>query len=109
VAGGNQFVQNGGEVTRVVLTKSSHFKVTNSTCMTFGAKASALQRFRQVMIDYCDRPTPRDFEMWLAIRKIGGSLISPIPGQATHCEPHLLAPLVDWQRLVEETSARLGK
>ena len=33
--GPNKYIENGGELTRVLITKNKHWKITNSCCMTF--------------------------------------------------------------------------
>ena len=43
-----------------------------------------------------------DFELFMELGEQGKSLISPIPGYATHGETKWLCPLVNWEALAKE-------
>jgi len=94
--GANPEVEGGGELTRVMLSKSCHWKLTNSTTMTFAAKVKTLREDEKILRAYTQGSYPRDFEMFLALRDKGRSLVTPIPGYATHGESAWLSPLTDW-------------
>ena len=104
--GGNKLCQGGAEVTRVYRSKSCHWKLTNSTTMTFAATVRVLKQDRETFHKFtCGyHPEtgqftghPYDFSMWLALRDQGRALISPIPGYSTHGETYWLAPLIKWE------------
>jgi hypothetical protein len=99
VNGANPYVESGGEITRVLLSKSSHWKLTNSTTMTFAAKVKTLKEDEIVLREYTKDSYPRDFEMFLSLRDKGRSLITPIPGYSTHGESNWLSPLINWSNL----------
>lgn len=88
-----------GEVTSLYLTKSCHWKITNSTTMTFAAKVSNLRRAEKIMRKHAvDRPT--DYAMWLEIKKeLDMNVYSSVPGYATHCETPWITPLTDWNEV----------
>jgi hypothetical protein len=110
----NPKVHNGGEKTKVFLTNSTHWKLTNSTTMTFATRVNLLKRdsfifkfftigilktrikiFRHVQ----ERSIPADYRIFSFL--IGfkrRKLICPIPGYSTHGEGEFLAPLQDWER-----------
>ncbi len=91
-AGPNPYVLDGGENTRVVIGESCHWKVTNSTTMTFAAKVRDLRATYKTMLKYLtSQKTPDDFHMWLELAKYG-HLISAIPGYATHCHEPWISP-----------------
>ena len=96
INGANPFVEDGGEVTRLMLTDSCHWKLTNSTTMTFAAKVSTLKQDESILREYTSGSYPRDFEMFLALREKQHGLITPIPGYATHGETAWLSPLTKW-------------
>jgi glycosyltransferase involved in cell wall biosynthesis len=104
--GGNPFVKYGGESTRVLLTNSSHWKITNSTTMTFATTVKTILKDKNIWWKYTSKNTPQDFK---AFGELCGhsllknkfispkrKLISCIPGKATHTELNNLAPLADW-------------
>jgi glycosyltransferase involved in cell wall biosynthesis len=97
--GGNPYCEGGAEDTRVYLTKSTHWKVTNSTTMTFAAKVSTLKRIEPILRKYTQGSYPEDFKMFLELREQGELLITPIPGYATHGETAWLSPLTDWSQI----------
>ena len=97
--GANPYVEDGGEVTRVMLSESCHWKITNSTTMTFAAKVKTLREDEEILRKYTLGEYPRDFEMFLALREKEHGLITPIPGYSTHGETAWLTPLTDWSLL----------
>lgn len=96
VDGINPYISDGGEVTKVFLSNSCHWKFTNSTTMTFATKVNTLKKYETVLRKHTSTTHPQDFEMWIELRNRGASLITPIPGYSTHGESAWLAPLINW-------------
>lgn len=97
--GGNPYCAGGAEDTRVYLSNSCHWKMTNSTTMTFAARSSTLKRTESVLRKWTSGSHPHDFQMFLELRDLGESLITPIPGYATHGETRWLSPLTNWSEI----------
>lgn len=97
--GANPLVEDGGEVTRVLLTDNCHWKLTNSTTMTFAAKAGTLKEDESILRSFTQGSYPRDFDMFLALRDKQRGLVTPIPGYSTHGETAWLSPLIDWSNV----------
>jgi len=97
--GANPYVEDGGEVTRVLLTKSCHWKITNSTTMTFAAKVKTLREDEDILRSFTVGTYPRDFDMFIALQDKGKALVTPLPGYATHGEVAWLTPLTDWSKI----------
>jgi hypothetical protein len=94
--GGNPYIEGRGEVTKVYVTNSCHWKLTNSTTMTFAATVKTLRRDESILRSFTNTKHPHDFQMFLALRDKGYSLITPLPGYATHGETAWLSPLTNW-------------
>jgi hypothetical protein len=97
--GANPFVEDGGEVTRVMLTDSCHWKLTNSTTMTFASTVETLRKDESILREFTKGTYPRDFEMFLALREKQKGLLTPIPGYSTHGETAWLTPFTDWSKI----------
>ena len=97
--GGNPYCDGGAEDTRVYLTKSAHWKITNSTTMTFASKVSTLKRTEPILRKHTNTTHPNDFHMFLELREQNELLITSIPGYATHGETAWLSPLTDWSQI----------
>jgi hypothetical protein len=97
--GGNPYCEGGAEDTRVYLTESCHWKITNSTTMTFASKVSTLKRVEPILRKHTTGSYPDDFKMFLELREQNELLISSIPGYSTHGETRWLAPLTNWQQI----------
>ena len=96
--GGNPYCQGGAEDTRVYLTESTHWKITNSTTMTFAAKVSTLRENESILRHHTSGVHPDDFKMFLELRYANKLLVTPIPGYATHGETAWLSPLNNWKK-----------
>jgi len=94
---------SGGEVTRVIITKSHHFKASNSTTLTFATRINTLKEDWEVWKKWCfvdnSQIHPHDYEAFLELGERGRSLLTPIPSLSTHTEPLWLAPLIDWRKI----------
>jgi hypothetical protein len=100
INGANPYVESGGEVTRLMLTKSCHWKITNSTTMTFASKIKTLRDDEQILRYYTSGTYPKDFEMFLSLSDSKSkSLVTPVPGYSTHGETAWLTPLIDWSKI----------
>lgn len=98
--GGNPFIDGGGEVTRLVKTNSVHWKLTNSTTLTFATKGRIIKKDKDVWFKYLQNSYPRDFEAFCdLIQNYDRSLISCVPGNATHTEIPWICPFKDWNNL----------
>lgn len=96
----NPYVEDGGEVTKVYLTDNCHWKLTNSTTMTFASTVKNLKASEATLRKWTVGNHPHDFEMWIELRNLDKGLISSIPGFATHGESAWLAPLINWDEYV---------
>ena len=81
---------------KLFVTKNSHWKITNSTTMTFACKVKTLKFVADIFPLYCVGVTPNDFQMWNHFRELGYVLATTIPGLATHGEIQWLSPIYDW-------------
>jgi hypothetical protein len=97
--GGNPYCEGGAEDTRVYLTNSCHWKITNSTTMTFAAKVSTLKRTEEILRKHTNTSHPNDFNMFLELREKNELLITPLPGYSTHGETAWLSPLTNWETI----------
>ena len=97
--GGNPYCKGGAEDTRIYLTNSCHWKITNSTTMTFAAKVSTLKRTEETLRKHTNTTHPNDFDMFLELREKNELLITPIPGYSTHGETNWLSPLTNWKKI----------
>lgn len=98
--GGNPFItEQAGEETLVFLTDSRHWKLTNSTTMTFATTVHTLLEDEIIWRSFTQGSYPRDFDCFIQLRTQGRTLASPIPSLSTHCEPRWAAPLIDWNNI----------
>jgi len=96
--GPNPFISEGGEETRCLLTKSRHWKITNSCCMTFATTVKTVKEDRSLYSKHCGDTYPRDFNLFCDLYAKGRKLVSCIPAVSTHAEIQLMAPLIDWEK-----------
>jgi len=99
--GGNPYVESGGEITRVLLTASSHWKMTNSTCLTFLTTAKNIKEdFDIWKKSTFDTPSLGSFYAFITLREEKEKvLISSIPGVSTHTEIKWISPLINWNQI----------
>jgi hypothetical protein len=94
--GGNKYCEGGAEDTRIYLAGGVHYKITNSTTMTFVTTVATLKRVESILRKWTNTSHPHDFEMFIELRENNEILITPIPGYSTHGETQWLAPGINW-------------
>lgn len=113
VDGINPRVKNGSEKSKVFLTDSSHWKITNSTPMTFASQVKTLQKdglffklfsiclFKSdlpILNKFGYRNCTRSYRLFTSLKDLKNRiLISSIPGYSTHTENSFLTPLTNWE------------
>jgi hypothetical protein len=82
-------------VSKIITTKSHHWRTTPSTCGTFIVTKELFHK------DYDILSTMEgDHNKWLWLNSNKERhVITPIPGLATHCMEGLLSPTIDWQSI----------
>jgi hypothetical protein len=106
--GPNPFIANGGETTIVKITRSSHWKITNSCCMTFAVKLRTLKNDIEIFKRYCSTTHPYDFEIFTDLRNFHNrTIVSCIPGVSTHGEIQWLSPFIDWEKEFLRTNSSI--
>jgi hypothetical protein len=100
-SGGNpQIEDDGGEYTKLFLTKSCHWKITNSTTMTFASTVKILKEDEAILRKWTNRGHyPDDYKMFLELREKNRILVTSVPGYSTHGETAWLSPLTDWSKI----------
>jgi hypothetical protein len=112
--GPNPHIKSGGELSRVLISASSHWKTTNSTTMTFAVKVKTLREDYAIWKRHVIN-LPLDFPAFSVLQKNPVSpkgklfsllgiqqpvrprvVISSLPAKATHVESNWLAPLIEW-------------
>jgi hypothetical protein len=126
--GGNPFNYKQLQKTRVHLTKSTHWRETNSTTMTFACRVKTLIADYKIWKKYTRFKTPQDFNAFCEITQNNANdmcafffkfkkklffilfcnrlrckkmkrLISTLPAYATHTEVLYLAPIINWEKV----------
>jgi hypothetical protein len=83
----NPLLKSLGEHTELFRTKNSHWKLTNSTTMTFATKFDVLKNDIEIIKDHCIMNIPNDLQMFLDLLRKGRTLATPIPSKSTHLSP----------------------
>jgi glycosyltransferase involved in cell wall biosynthesis len=98
--GGNPLIESGGEITRLIRTQNSHWKITNSTVMSFVTSRKRLIEDKDLLEKYSSKKITDSFNFFLSLSKEKGiPCLSSIPGVSTHTEIAWLSPLTNWSKI----------
>jgi hypothetical protein len=107
--GPNPYIKNNAEQSQVWVSKTAHWKQTNSTTMTFCTRVKTLKEDWPVWQEFTSKGFPDDFGAFQFLQGIGNwenrlfgkkrVLISSIPGLSTHAETAWLSPLTNWDSI----------
>ena len=88
-----------GEISKVSRGGLSHWRYTQSTCMTFAAKSSTLRQDREIWDKHTKNQHPYDHESFTELQKKGRKIAVCIPGSAIHVDissPESLSFVEPW-------------
>ena len=78
-------------------TQSCHFRTTVSTTNTYAMRMGTLKKHLSIHREFSEnRSVSADHETFLALGRVGATLLSSIPGYSTHAEPKYASPCHDW-------------
>lgn len=98
--GGNPFIESEGEITRLIKTDSVHWKITNSTVMSFAARVSRLKSDYDLLLKYSSGKITDSFRFFVELNQTKQiPVLSSVPGYSTHCETAWLSPLINWNKI----------
>ncbi|MCG6188444.1 glycosyltransferase family 2 protein [Maribellus maritimus] len=84
-------------------TKSTHWRESNSTTMTFATKVKTLKCDEKVLRKWTKGKHPLDWQMFLELKYFNKrKLYSSVPGYSTHGETIWLSPVIDWDIVSSE-------
>ena len=83
-----------GLQTPLIMSSYSHWRFVPSSCGTFGGRISAFLNDKEIHMNDLG-----DHNKFLKLAQRNRSIISPVPGFATHCINGFLAPYRDWSRI----------
>ena len=75
-----------GEVSKVVRTRSSHWRYTVSTCLTFASTAGQLRRDQALWLDFAGGRLVKGHETFCELSRRGRRVAVCIPGAACHTD-----------------------
>lgn len=86
-------------MSKILITKSSHWKPIPSTTNTFATKFKTLKDDFLIHKKYSTNCEPTlDHQKFLELNSRGKYLISCLPGYSTHCHSDYLSPCIDWEK-----------
>jgi len=105
--GANRLIRGRSEVTRLYRSASVHWKITNSTTLSFATRIACLRADYATYLKFCGNGRSKDFAMWTALckRRLLGKprrLVSSVPGRSTHVHLPWIAPNPEIDALVDQ-------
>lgn len=93
-------------MTKLVVTKSTHWQSIPNTTNTYACLAKTFRRDYEIHKRFCDltRGLTRDFDKFAYLGELGKSLVNCIPGYSTHCETEFMSPVIDWEIVFKKTT-----
>jgi len=90
---------------KVGVTPSVHWKTIPNTTNTYACLGKTLRRDYSTHVKYCDvvGGLTRDFDKFAKFATEGRTLINPLPGYSTHCEPQYMSPVINWEEIFNKT------
>lgn len=88
-------------MTRLLVTKNSHWRPVPSTTNTFATTFGNLKDDMKIQVKYSTGVEPsNDHIKFIELSQKKKFLASSIPGYSTHCHSEFLSPCIDWEKYI---------
>lgn len=85
---------------KLMVGPTCHWRTTPATTNTYAMKRKALLRDLEAHEAFSqDRDISADYDKFVRLKKMGATLISPIPGWSTHIQEENMSPCLDWSSI----------
>jgi hypothetical protein len=86
-------------MSKLLITKHSHWKPVPSTTNTFATKFGNLKEDMNIHIKYSINVEPSNDHMkFIELSQKNKFLATSVPGYSTHCHSEFLSPCIDWEK-----------
>ena len=99
----DKYLQQNIRQDYILYNKKSHWRTCISTTMTWASTVGTLRKCESSIRKWVSGAHPDDHRMFCELGEQGYTLISALPAFATHGETALLAPLIDWEKVMNES------
>jgi hypothetical protein len=100
-----------GYLCEIFTTPSSHWRAVPATTNTFACKYKTLLEDLEIHKKHSINGVKeqkgfhysKDYDKFWELQQQHRYLISPMPGWSTHCDANHLSPIIDWEKLMNDT------
>lgn len=111
------FFINSGYLSEIFVTESSHWRAVPATTNTFACKYKTLLEDLEIHKKYSINGVKeqegfhfsKDYDKFWELQEQNKYLISPIPGWSTHCDANHTSPVINWEKIMNETYTKKQK
>lgn len=100
-----------GFLCEIFVTENSHWRAVPATTNTFACKYKTLLEDLEIHLKYSEEGIKvkegyhysKDYDKFWELQKQNRYVISPMPGWSTHCDVTHLSPIIDWEKVMNDT------
>jgi hypothetical protein len=100
-----------GYLSEIFTTPSSHWRAVPATTNTFACRYKTLMEDLEIHQKYSINGVKeeegfhfsKDYDKFWELQEQHKHLISPMPGWSTHCNANHISPIIDWEKIMNET------
>jgi len=101
-----------GYLSEIFLTPNSHWRAVPATTNTFACKYKTLLEDLEIHQKYSSSNAikeqdgfhfSKDYDKFWELQEKQRYLISPMPGWSTHCDANHLSPVIEWNKIINDT------
>ena len=105
------FFISKGYLCEIFVTQNSHWRAVPATTNTFACRYKTLMEDIEIQKEYSiygvkeidEYSYSRDYNKFWELQKKQRYIISPMPGWSTHCDANHLSPVINWEKIMNDT------
>jgi hypothetical protein len=101
-----------GYLCEILVTPSSHWRAVPATTNTFACRYKTLLEDLEIHQKYSSSNAikkedgfhfTKDYDKFCELQQQQKYVISPMPGWSTHCDANHLSPVIEWDKIINDT------